>query len=56
MSDIRLKEWDIIGDKVHLTYEDGSELLVKKSDFNRAFGCIVSATKAAVTRDFAIKA
>lgn len=56
MKDIYLKDWNIVGDKAHLTYEDGSELLVKKSDFNRAFGCIVSATKAAVTRDFAIKA
>ena len=56
MADIYLKDWNILGDKAHLLYDDGTELLVKKSDFNRAFGCIVSATKAAVTRDFAIKA
>ena len=56
MADIYLKDWNILGDKAHLLYDDGTELLVKKADFNRAFGCIVSATKAAVTRDFAIKA
>lgn len=56
MADIYLKDWKIVGDKAQLTYEEGSELLVEKSDFNRAFGCIVSASKSAVERNFAIKA
>ena len=55
MKDIYLKDWKIVGEIAHLTYEDGSRLLVKKSDFNRAFGCIITATKDIVDRDFTIK-
>ncbi len=40
---------------VKLTYKDGEEVYVQKTDFDRAFGAIVSADKDAVVRDFAIK-
>lgn len=47
-------KWNMINGKtVKLTYED-DVLFVKKDDFNRAFGCIVSATKDIVKRDFAV--
>ena len=54
MKEIYLSTWEIDGDRIKLTYKDKSVLFVKKTDFNRAFGCIVSATKSAVQRDFAI--
>lgn len=53
MKDVFLKEWNYAGDKVRLAYKDGSEVFVSKTDFDRAFGCIVSASKADVVRDFA---
>lgn len=40
---------------VKLTYKDGGEVYVQKTDFDRAFSAIVSADKSAVIRDFAIK-
>lgn len=51
---IYLKNWDYDGDKVKLEYQDDSIVYVKKTDFDRAFGCIVSATKSEIVRDFAI--
>ena len=54
MKDIFLKEWSYAGENIRLVYEDGSELFVSKVDFDRAFGCIVSASKSAVEKDFAI--
>lgn len=55
MEKVYLKEWKREGDRVRLIYQDGSELFVRYEDFNRAFGCIVSAEKSAIQRDFAIK-
>lgn len=40
--------------RINLTYEDDSVLYIGVGDFNRAFGCIISASKDAVERDFAI--
>ena len=51
---IHLKKWKIKGDKVKLIYEDRTEIFVSKIDFDRAFGCICSAPKADIVRDFAI--
>lgn len=42
-------------DKVKLVYSDDEVVFVKKEDFNRAFGAIISAEKDDVIRDFAIK-
>jgi hypothetical protein len=50
-----VKNWNCINGKVRLLYDDGSEVFVSKTDFNRAFGCIVSAPKSAIIRDFAIE-
>lgn len=52
---VYLKEWNYDGDKVKLEYKDDSILFVKRSDFDRAFGCIVSASKDVIIRDFAIE-
>ena len=54
MEKVYLQEWKQEGDRVRLTYQDGSELFVRYEDFRRAFGCIVSADKDTVLRDFAI--
>lgn len=51
---IYLKKWKIKGDKVKLVYEDGTKVFVSKTDFDRAFGCICSAPKADIIRDFAL--
>lgn len=53
-NDVYLENWNIEGDKVRLTYKDGTDVFVKKTDFDRAFGCIVSAPKSDIVRDFAI--
>lgn len=52
---IYVKKWNYEGDKVQLEYHDGSTLLVRKKDFNQAFGSIVNASKQEVERDYAIK-
>ena len=51
---VYLKKWKILGKKVKLTYKDRTRLYVKKTDFNRAFGCILSSPKCDIKRDFAI--
>lgn len=53
-SKVYLNKWNYDGDKVKLEYKDGTIVYVKKTDFDRAFGCIVSATKDEIVRDFAI--
>lgn len=54
-NNIYLKNWNLENDgRVKLTYRDGAVLYVKKTDFDRAFGPIVSATKDVVAREFAI--
>ncbi|MBQ3182179.1 MAG: hypothetical protein IJB57_00785 [Clostridia bacterium] len=51
---VYLKSWNYDGDKVKLVYEDNDIVYVSKTDFDRAFGTIVSATKADVLKDFAM--
>lgn len=57
MTDERIcvKEWKHDGERTRLVFSDGEVVFVKKTDFDRAFGCIVSAEKHEVIRDFAIK-
>ncbi|MCR5636213.1 MAG: hypothetical protein K6F76_03415 [Clostridiales bacterium] len=55
MKGIHLKSWEIEDDRVHLIYEDDTDFYVRKSDFDRAFGCIVSGEKNAIKNDFSIK-
>ena len=50
-----VKKWTYRGDKVCLEYNDGENVFVHRSDFNRAFGAIVNASKEDVIRDFAIE-
>ena len=53
---IYLSAWVPEGeDKVKLIYSDDEIVFVKKTDFDRAFGAIISAEKDDVIRDFAIK-
>lgn len=49
-----IDKWEIKGDNVELTYNDGEVVKVSKNDWDRAFGAIVNAEKADVVRDFAI--
>ncbi len=51
---VYLKEWTKEGDKVRLTYHDGTVVYVKADKFSQAFGPIVSGEKSAIIRDFAI--
>ena len=52
---IYLSDWSIDGDRVKLVYSDEDVVYVKKIDFDRAFGAIVSSEKHEIVRDFAIK-
>ena len=54
MKNLQNKTWKIEGDIAVLTYDDGDIVTVKKTDFDRAFGAIINATKEEVIRDFAI--
>lgn len=54
MSKLQNKTWKIDGNVVVLTYDDGDKVTVSKTDFDRAFGAIINATKEAVIRDFGI--
>ena len=49
-----MEKWEYDGDNVKLDYQDGTSFYVSKKDFDRAFGCIISLTKAEA-EDFAIK-
>ena len=50
-----MKNWiDNNNGTVTLEYEDGN-VVVKKEDFNRAFGTMINSTKQEIERDFAIK-
>ncbi len=49
-----LDKWVYYNDKlVKLTYEDGSELYIDKTVFNRSFQPIISNEKSVLIRDFA---
>ena len=50
-----LTQWSIEGDRVRLQFLDNSVLYVTKTDFDRAFGCIINLTMEEVLKDFAIK-
>lgn len=52
MKEIHLKTWKIEGNRVRLTYEDDTEFYVWKTDFDRAFGCIISGEKDSIKADF----
>ena len=54
MDKIHLKSWKIEGDRVLLTYDDNTEFYVLKTDFDRAFGCIISGGKDSIKNDFSI--
>lgn len=56
MREVYLKDWKINGEYVRLTYSDSHIVMVKKSDFDRAFGAIINASKDAVIRDFGVYA
>ena len=51
-----LTKWARNGERIQLEFLDGSILYVKKQDFDRAFGCIISLTKEQVLAEFAIEA
>lgn len=53
---IYLSAWAYDGkDKVKLTYSDDEVVLIKRTDFDRAFGPIISAEKDDIIRDYAIE-
>lgn len=54
MNNVRMTNWTIRGNVVALSYDDGTEVNVRKADFDRAFGAMLNASKEAVIRDFAI--
>lgn len=50
-----LVKWAYICDSsVGLLYDDGDIVVVSRSDFDRAFGAIVGASKEDVVRDFSL--
>ena len=51
-----LTKWERNGERIRLEFLDGTILYVKKQDFDRAFGCIISLTKEQVQTEFAIEA
>ena len=55
MKRINLKAWELVGCKVRLVYEDNDIVYIHKSDFDRAFGPIISADKNDVLRDYSIQ-
>ena len=52
---IDLKDWKPMGDLVKLIYTDNDEFYIKKEDFNRAFGPIVSGNKADIKKEYKVK-
>lgn len=54
-----MTKWEILKEtnpvRVHLTYDDGQEFNVLKTDFDRAFGAMVNASADDVRRDFEVK-
>ena len=51
---VYLKEWIDEGDKIKLIYKDGDSFYVSKTDFNKAFGCMINCEKEEIRRDFDI--
>ena len=54
MRDVYVEKFVEDSDRVILYYSDNSTVTVSKTDFNRAFGPIISAPKSDVIRDYAI--
>ena len=52
---VYLSVWSFAGDKVKLTYEDGTVFYVDKKDFNDSFGFVVNADKDVVKRTFRLE-
>ena len=52
---MKLIDYSVGIEFTELTYEDGSKVKVKTSDFNRAFKTIVDADKEVVNREFGIE-
>lgn len=55
MEKIYMTDWKQDGQYIDLTYSDNEIVRVTKTDFDRAFGAIINATKDAVVRDFGLK-
>ena len=51
---MKMEKWVLEGEFALLTYSDGEEVKVHKSDFDRAFGAIINSSKEDVIRDFAV--
>ncbi len=50
-----MKDWIVKNDgTVVLKYEEG-DVIVRKEDFNRAFGTMINSLREDIIRDFAIK-
>lgn len=52
--DAHLKKATILGGIVELTYDDDTSLIVKKTDYDRVFQCMISCPKSEILRDYAI--
>lgn len=52
---VYLTHWSCIDQFVFLVYSDNTVFSILKSDFDRAFGAIVSGSKEDIYRDFALK-
>lgn len=50
-----MTRWEINGETVTLFYEGRENLVVRKTDFNRAFGTLINASYDDVKKEFAIK-
>lgn len=51
---VYLKKYKVKGEKVKLIYQNGTSLFVRRTDFDRAFQCMVTCPKSEIKRDFAI--
>lgn len=52
--DAHLKKATILGEIVELTYDDDTSLIVKKTDYDRVFQCMISCPKSEIQRDYAL--
>ena len=52
-NETKLVKWEYNDDKtVKFNYSDNTSLLVLKSDFDRAFGCMVALSKEVLTKEY----
>lgn len=52
--DVHLKKAIIMGETVKLIYDDDTSLIVKKTDYDRVFQCMISCPKSEIQRDYAL--